>query len=350
MRIDAAPFGSYQDKPVSAYTLVNAGGLSARLINFGARLVAMRTPDRDGRPADIVLGFDDLAGYTNKGAYFGATCGRYGNRIAGARFRLDGTVFELSRNEGANQLHGGAVGFDKKVWDARLDEDENSVTFSAVSEDGDQGFPGRLHLTSTYTLTDDNRLLVTMSGTSDRPTVLNMVHHSYWNLAGHDSGPVLDQVLAVPAAFYTPVDDQFLTTGEILSVAGTPFDFREPKTIGRDIGAVANARGGYDHNWVLHEPGPGLRPVATLRDPASGRGLALRSTEPGVQIYSGGYLDATYIGKGRHPYCQYAGIALETQKFPGSPNIAHFPSSRLDPGEVYEHRMEMRFFNGDGGL
>ena len=352
MTIKQEPFGSYRDKPVIAYTLTNAHGLTARLISFGARLIEMHVPDKDGSMSDIVLGFDDLASYVATDTYFGATCGRYGNRIRVGRFALEDKTIQVTANESANHLHGGAEGFDKQVWDAHPNESENAVTFSLVSNDGAEGFPGELLLKSKYVLTDDDRLLITMSGTSDQITILNMVHHSYWNVAGHGSGAVTDHLLQVPSGFYTPVDEQLLATGEILSVSGSPFDFREAKKVGRDIEAVANAGfgrlteagGGYDHNWVLNDFGPVLRDVATLCDQASGRGFTLRSTEPGVQIYTGGYLSAEVVGKGGQPYCRYAGLTFETQKFPGSPNFAHFPSTRLDPGEVYDHRMEIQFF------
>ena len=352
MQIKRSPFGSHGNAPVEALTLANACGMEATLITFGARLTQMTVPDRGGAAADIVLGFDDLASYQATDTYFGATCGRYGNRIAEGRFDLDGKTVEVSRNEPPNHLHGGFAGFDKQVWDAWPDEDRNAVTFTLVSPAGSEGYPGQLILSSTYQLTEDDRLLVTMRGVSDAPTILNMVHHSYWNVAGHGSGDLSRQMLTVDADFYTPVDDELLATGEVLAVAGTPFDFRSGKLIGRDIGAIANAgfgrlsegAGGYDHNWVLRGFGPGLRPVATLTDPESGRGFKLRSTEPGVQIYTGGYLSPAVIGKGGHPYCKYAGLTFETQKFPGSPGFAHFPTTRLEPGEVYEHRMEFQFF------
>lgn len=351
MTITQTPFGSHEGRPVTAYTLSNARGLSATVIDFGARLTKMIVPDRSGTSADIVLGFDDLDSYVGTDTYFGATCGRYGNRIAGGRFTLDGQPVEVTANEAPNHLHGGRVGFDKRVWVARPDEGGNAITFSLSSKDGEEGFPGNLALTSTYQLTDD-RLLITMAGTTDKLTILNMVHHSYWNTAGHASGDVCDQLLTVHAHFYTPVDDQLLATGEVLAVAGTPFDFRDAKPIGRDIGSIANAGfgrlseegGGYDHNWVLNGFAPELRPVATLHDPASGRGFTLASTEPGVQIYTGGYLSASVIGKGGRPYRKYSGVTFETQKFPGSPNFSHFPSTRLAPGDAYQHRMELRFF------
>ena len=352
MKIEQAPFGSYRDKPVTAYTLTNRNGLEARLISFGARLTQMIVPDRNGRPADIVLGFGELADYVATDTYFGATCGRYGNRIAEGKFLLGGQLTTVSANEPPNHLHGGFDGFDRQIWHCYPDEEENSLTFTLVSNDGSEGFPGQLILKSKYVLTEDDRLLITMSGLSDRLTILNMVHHSYWNAAGHQSGTVCDQLLKVYADFYTPVDEQLLATGEVLTVANTPFDFRQEKAIGTHIREVENAGfgrltedgGGYDHNWVVRGFPPGLRPVATLRDPVSGRGLSLRSTEPGVQIYTGGYLSAAVIGKGRHPYCKYAGLTFETQKFPGSPNFAHFPAARLDPGGAYEHKIEVQFF------
>ena len=352
MQIKRSPFGLHGNTPVEALKLANAGGLEVTLITFGARLTRMLAPDRDGAVADVVLGFDDLASYEATDTYFGATCGRYGNRIAGSQFDLDGKSVEVSHNEPPNHLHGGFSGFDRQVWDAWPDEVRNAVTFTLVSPAGSEGYPGQLVLSSTYELTEDGRLLVTMRGVSDATTILNMVHHSYWNVAGHASGDLSRQLLTVDADFYTPVNDELLATGEILAVAGTPFDFRAGKPIGRDIGAIANAGfgrlsegcGGYDHNWVLRGTGPGLRPVATLTDPESGRGFVLRSTEPGVQIYTGGYLGPAVVGKGGHPYCKYAGLTFETQKFPGSPNFAHFPSTRLGPGEAYEHRMEFQFF------
>jgi aldose 1-epimerase len=352
MTIHQAPFGSYKGKAVTAFTLINANGLTARLISFGARLMEMHVPDRTGRLADIVLGFDDLASYAATDTYFGATVGRYGNRIKNGRFALEGEPLEVTRNEPPNHLHGGAEGFDRKVWDAYPNESETSVTFSLVSPSGEEGFPGQVSVTSKYTLTDDNRLVIVLSGLTDAPTILNMVHHSYWNVAGHDSGDICDQLLTVDADFYTPVDDELMPTGDVLTVKDSAFDFTVAKAIGRDLQSVSNAgagrtveqAAGYDHNWVLRDHGPGLRSVATLYDPVSGRGLSLKATKPGVQIYTGGYLSAAVIGKGRTPYCPYAGLTFETQYFPDSPNFAHFPTSGLCPGETYDHRMDIRFF------
>lgn len=350
MTIVREEFGVHKGQKVDIYSIENSNGLKARVITYGARLVEMHTPGRDGTFADVVLGFDTLEAYEATDTFFGATCGHYGNRIKDGTFELDGATVRLSRNEGENHLHGGVAGFDKVVWAAYADERENSVTFTHVVADGCEGYPGNLVVKAKYTLLDDDRLLIEMSGFTDRPTILNMVHHSYWNVAGHANGPVTDQVLTVDADFYTPVDEDLLATGEVRSVAGTPFDFRSEKVIGADIDNIPSVGvghlvgGGYDHNWVVRDFGPGLRSVATLRDPASGRGFTLRSTEPGVQIYTGGYLTERVIGKGNRPYQTYSGLTFETQKFPGSPNFAHFPSSRLNPGEVYSHLMEFQFF------
>jgi aldose 1-epimerase len=350
MTIARDVFGEVEGRAVDAYTITNANGLSARLITYGARLVSLEAPDKAGRLTDVVLGFDDLAGYVATDHYFGATCGRYGNRIRAGRFTLDGEPFQVSINEGENHLHGGRKGFDKHVWDAYPHEDENAVTFVHLSPAGDQGYPGELIVKSKYRLSDDNRLVITMTGTSTGTTLLNMVHHTYWNLGGHDSGSIEGHQLRLDGDFYTPVGAGLLLTGEIFSVAGTPFDFRKAKAIGADLAAVPNSGvahlsgGGYDHNWVLRGFGPGSRAVAELWDPASGRGLVLRSTEPGVHVYTGGYISERMVGKGGKPYAPYAGLTFETQKFPDAPNFSHFPSARLCTGEVYDHVMEVQFF------
>jgi aldose 1-epimerase len=335
------PYGFYQGSTVFAHELRNAHGLVARFIDFGARLTEMHVPGRHGQMADIVLGFDELESYVTTDTYFGASCGRYGNRIKGGRFRLDGEWVTLSRNEGPNQLHGGVLGFDKKIWHAAPDAGGQSITFSLLSPDGDEGYPGALQASASYALTDDNRLLVAFTATVDRASIVNLISHSYWNLAGHNAGTVLEQFLDAEADFYTPVDAAELATGEIRSVVGTAFDFRSAKKLGRDIAGLAH---GYDHNLVLRRPGPGLQPVATLWDQGSGRGFVLKSNQPGVQLYTGGHLHAGIIGKGGAVYKAFSGVALETQNFPGAPNVPHFPSPRLNPGEVYQHFMEYRFF------
>jgi aldose 1-epimerase len=341
MKTPPIPYGFYQGTTVFAHELRNAHGLRARLIDYGARLTEMHVPGRNGQMADIVLGFDELESYVKSETYFGATVGRYGNRIKAGRFRLDGKWVALSRNEGQNHLHGGFSGFDKKLWHAAPDESGSSIVFSAQSENGEEGYPGKQQISATYTLTDDNRLLIDMTAVADQATIVNMVNHSYWNVAGHQSGSVFEQFLDVAADFYTPVDEASLATGEIRAVAGTVFDFRVAKKLGRDIAALPL---GYDHNFVLRRPGPGLQEVATLWDLPSGRGFVLRSTEPGVQIYTGGHLTPSVIGKGGTPYPAYSGVTFETQKFPGSPNFPHFPSAEISAGQVYRHFMEFQFF------
>jgi len=344
MPIDSFLFDTLDSRPVEGYTLT-AGALSATVIAHGARLVRFVMPDRDGRPADIVLGFDRLAGYLDSDAYVGATCGRYGNRIGGAAFTLDGVRHRLTVNEPPNQLHGGTDGFDRRLWDATVDEAANAVAFTLRSPDGDQGYPGALTASVRYQLTGDGVLDIRMTAVTDRPTVVNLVHHSYWNLAGQAVGHAVEDVrghrLAVRGGFITPVGADLIPTGEVRSVDGTPFDLRDGSLLGKALEAVGGF--GFDHNWCLEGSAGELRPVASLEDPASGRRLDLASDQPGLQVYTGGYLSDRVVGKGDRPYRPFAGIALETQRFPGTPNISHFPSARLDPGQRYEHRMQLRF-------
>jgi aldose 1-epimerase len=340
-------FGRIDGQGVEALT-IEGGGLRARVITWGARLVELWTPDREGRLEDVVLGFDTLEEYLATDHYFGATCGRYGNRIAGGRFRLDGAEVEVDRNEAGNHLHGGREGFDRKIWEVE-EAGPSRVRLRAASADGEMGFPGACALWTTYELTGAGELLVTMEATTTRPTVMNMVHHGYFNLAGQGSGDVLGQELRLPAPFYTPVDAELLATGEVRSVAGTPFDFREAKPIGRDIGQLPGVAvgglegGGYDHNWCLEGAGVPLREAAELRDPASGRRLRLSTTERGVQVYTGGYLTDRVAAKRGRRMCRFAGLTFETQAFPGTPNHAHFPPAVLRPGEAYRHRMVFAF-------
>lgn len=349
MKIEQFEFGKLDGQSVQGFVLRNSNGYSAKLISYGARLTEFHAPDRNGRTADIVLGFDDLPSYISTNTYFGATCGRYGNRIRKGTFTLGDKAVQVDCNEGPNHLHGGKHGFDRKIWQAETDEASNSVAFSITSPDGDQGFPGAVRLTATYRLTDDNVLDIQMHGTTDAPTILNVVHHTYWNLAGQGSGDVRKQRLKLFSDFYTPVDDELITTGEVLSVAGTAFDFRTEKAIGEDIDSLADVGtgnlvgGGYDHNWCLSGAGTGLRPCARVVDPDSGRAFELHTSEPGVQFYTGGYLDEQVIGKGGLRYCRFAGYTFETQKFPNSPNFAHFPSSAIVPGVDYNHRMVFHF-------
>ncbi|MFP5512204.1 MAG: aldose epimerase family protein [Alphaproteobacteria bacterium] len=343
MPIERFPFDTVDGRPVEGFTL-SAGGLEATVIAHGARLVRMMVPGRDGVPVDVVLGFDRVADYLASDAYFGATCGRYGNRIGGAAFTLDGVRHELSANEPPNQLHGGPEGFDRRLWDATVEEAENAVTFTHKSPDGDQGYPGTLTATTRYQLTDDGVLDIRMTATTDRPTIVNLVHHSYWNLAGHASGDLGDHRLTVRGGFTTPVGADLIPTGEVRPVDGTPFDLRGGVRLGDALEAAGGF--GFDHNWCLGGPTGELRPVAVLEHPGSGRWMELATDQPGLQVYSGGYLSEQVVGKGGKPYCRFAGLALESQHFPDSPNIGHFPSARLDPGETYRHRLQLRFRAG----
>ncbi|MFB4424739.1 aldose epimerase family protein [Streptomyces sp. QL37] len=300
--------------PVRRWTL-ERGGTRVRVLTYGAVVQSVVVPGRDGTLAEVALGLPDVKAYeTHTGPYFGATVGRYANRIAGASFVLDGRTHRLTPNEGRNTLHGGERGFDKRVWDA--EEVPDGVRLSLVSEDGEEGFPGRLAVSVTYTLDEDGALRIAYRATTDAPTVVNLTNHTYWNLAGADSGSALGHELRLAAGRITPGDGESIPTGELLPVAGTRFDFREPKPVGP----------GYDTNYVLEETGD--EPVAELYDPASGRLLTVRTTEPGLQLYTADHIDAG-------PYGACAGIALETQHFPDSPNHPEFPSTVLRPGEEF---------------
>jgi aldose 1-epimerase len=345
-------FGQLDGNRYSLFTIRNSTGSSLAVTDFGATAVQMNMPSSSGQLADVILGFDTVGAYRDSQTYFSATVGRFANRIRGGKFTLDGKDYQVSCNEGLNSLHGGRNGYDKRKWAAAFDPAGSTVTFSLTSPDGDEGFPGELKLTSAYTLTEDDRVRIDMRATTDKSTLCNITHHSYFNLAGHASGTILDQELQLYSDFYTPVDDELIITGEVLKVAGTPFNFREPRPIGSQIaklprnagaGRIDDGIGGYDHNWCLRgEPGR-LRPVAKVRDPASGRGFELSTTEPGVHFYTGGYLNASVVGKGGKPYCKFGGFTLETQRFPDGPNLSHVPQSRLNPGEPYHHVFELRF-------
>jgi aldose 1-epimerase len=316
---------------------LDAAGLRLKLLSWGARLAELWVPDRAGQQADIVLGHDSLDDWQNHGTYLGATCGRYANRIAGGRFVLDGKAVQVDRNEGANHLHGGAGGFDLKHWEIESHSDSH-VTFGCVSADGEMGYPGQLVVRTTYRI--DRGLVIEMEATTDAPTVVNLVNHAYFNLAGQGAGDVLGQHLRVEAGFYLPVGDGLIPTGEVRSVAGTAFDFRQE----RRIGAVLPGDAGFDHNLCLSASldAMGLRPCLTATDPASGRRLRLSTTEPGVQLYTGAHFGGG-PGKAGARYPRFAGFAIETQRFPDSPNNPHFPSARLEPGAAYRHVMRFDF-------
>ena len=346
-----APFGRIPDgNSVDVFTLTNPGGMQVRAITYGAILQAIRVPDRAGQLSDVALGFDDLDGYLKSSPYFGAVVGRYANRIAKGRFTLDGKTYTLTVNNGPNTLHGGVTGFDKVVWEAEpfRHGDTVGVTLAYTSPDGDQGFPGTLRARVTYTLTPADELIVDYAATTDQATPVNLSQHTYFNLAGEGNGDILGQVLAINAARYTPVDATLIPTGELVALAGTPFDFRTPTAIGARIDKqdpqLQNGRG-YDHNFVLDRSSPagGLIVAARVVEPTSGRTLQISTTEPGLQFYSGNFLDGTIRGKSGHVYPLRSGFCLETQHFPDSPNHANFPSTILRPGEEYRSRTVLAF-------
>jgi aldose 1-epimerase len=323
---------------VDLYTLTNAHGIEVRVTTYGAILVSIRTPDRRGQLADIALGFDSLDDYRTRSRYFGAVVGRYGNRIARGRFTIDGRTFQLATNNGVNHLHGGVNGFDKAVWRGEPFERDGSagVVLHHRSPDGEEGYPGALDATVTYTLTPNDALVVEYSATSDRATHVNLTQHSYFNLAGEGSGDILQHQLTINADRYTPVDQGLIPTGELASVEGTPFDFRRPTTIGARIDAdneQLRFGAGYDHNYVLNG-GPALRLAARVVEPTSGRTMEVSTTEPGMQFYAGNHLSGA-TGKHGHVYAKRSGFCLETQHFPDSPNQPAFPSTLLRPGTTY---------------
>jgi aldose 1-epimerase len=328
------------------YTLKNRAGMEVRLATYGARITSIKVPDREGNFTDVVLGYDDIESYkaATKKPYFGVTVGRYGNRIAEGRFTIDGKEYLLECNNEPNHLHGGVVGFDKVEWAA--EPIKGGVRFSYFSKDGEEGYPGNLDVTVTYTLTDDNGLQIVYRATTDQPTPINLTNHSYFNLAGEGTPSVLDQELMINADSYVSIDSTSIPLGPLAPVKDTPFDFRDPKPIGRDIGQkdeqLANGQG-YDHNFILNKKNKELSLAATLFDPASGRFMEVLTEEPGIQFYSGNFLDGTLVGKSGRAYAHRSGICLETQHFPDSPNQPSYPNTILCPGDVYETRTIYRF-------
>ncbi|MGV9401922.1 aldose epimerase family protein [Streptomyces sp. NPDC003667] len=334
-------FGRLADgTKVYRWSLAN-GGIRMKVLSYGGVVQTLEVPDARGRHANVVAGFGDIDDYVAKSPYFGALIGRYGNRIGKGRFTLDGTAHQLSVNDGENSLHGGAKGFDKRVWDVEpfTDGADVGLRLYYTSVDGEMGYPGTLRSKVTYTLTRRGEWRIDYEATTDRATVVNLTSHVYWNLAGEGSGTIEDHELTIAAARYTPTDAGLIPTGELARVAGTPFDFRRAKPIGRDIRAGHEQQvlaKGYDHNWVL-DKGITARPehVATLRDPRSGRTLRIATDQPGLQFYSGNFLDGTLTGTGGRTYRQGDALCLETQHFPDSPNHAAFPSTVLRPGQTY---------------
>ncbi|MBK7405668.1 MAG: galactose mutarotase [Phycisphaerales bacterium] len=344
-------FGVVDGRKVMLFTISNGAGYEVAITNFGATVTELWAPDRRGERADIVLGYDDLAGYVNGHYYFGCMVGRCANRIAGGRFEIDGRSSTLATNNGPNHLHGGIKGYNKVVWEAEpfAAEDGEGVRLSYNSPDGEEGYPGSVRLMMHYVLTDRNELRLLIDAETSDPTVINIAHHGYWNLAGHDSGTILDHELTLHAGRYTPVDPTFIPTGALPEVVGTPFDFRSPTPIGKRIGSLERVGpmdpGGYDLNYPIDGPAGMLRPASRLRDPKSGRTMEIRTDQPGVQFYSGNYLDGP-TGKHGTRYAKHAGLCLETQHFPDAVNRRGqpgWPDPVLRPGQRYRHLMVHAF-------
>ena len=344
------PFGTTADgTEVFLYTLKNHSGMEAKITNYGGIVVSLRVPDRAGKFDDVVLGYDSLAGYLKETPYFGALIGRYGNRIDKGKFTLNGKEYALATNNGKNHLHGGLKGFDKVVWGAEQMETSAgpSLVLKYLSKDGEEGYPGNLRVQAIYTVTEANELAVEFSATTDIPTVVNLTHHSYFNLAGATSpGTILDHTIMIDADRFTPVDSGLIPTGEMRDVTGTPMDFRNPTAIGARINAADEQLRlglGYDHNWVLNKKEQGMRLAVRVEESTTGRVLEVLTTEPGIQFYSGNFLDGTIVGKGGKTYVYRYGFCLEPQHFPDSPNKPGFPTTVLNPGQTYGHRIIYRF-------
>ncbi len=346
-----SPFGKTADgKAVELYTLTNANGMQVAITTYGGIIVSLTAPDREDKYADVVLGFDKLDGYLAGHPYFGALIGRYGNRIAKGKFSLDGKEYTLATNNDENHLHGGLVGFDKKVWRAgegAVNRTGVSLTLNCTSADGEEGYPGKLDVQVVYTLTNDDELKISYSAVTDKATPVNLTNHSYFNLAGQGSGDILGHELTINADRFTPVDAGLIPTGELKPVEETPFDFRKGTAIGARIEAddeQLKFGGGYDHNFVLNKAGDGLTLAASVYEPKTGRVMEVYTTEPGVQFYCGNFLDGSNVGKGGKVYNFRNGLCLETQHFPDSPNQPKFPSTILRPGEKYKSTTVYKFF------
>lgn len=348
--IEKFPFGQTKEgRSVDQFRLSNSKGVEVAVVTYGGIVTSIRTPDKAGKLADIVLGFSSLEGYLGSHPYFGALIGRYGNRIAKGEFKLNGKTYKLARNNNGNSLHGGEMGFDKVVWtvkDVQNAASDQSVTLAYRSVDGEEGYPGNLDVTVRYSLNEANELKLEYFAVTDQPTVTNLTNHSYFNLRGEGEGDILGHVAMLNAESYTPVDAGLIPTGQIASVAGTPFDFRTPTAIGARIDAdhpQLKAGGGYDHNWVLDRAGGGLSLAARITEPDSGRVLEVETTEPGIQFYCGNFLDGTLKGKSGRLYARRSGFCLETQHFPDSPNQPGFPSTVLEPGRELRSATVFRF-------
>ena len=339
--ITEKPFGNYYNAPVTEYTLTNSSGMQASILNYGGTITKLMVPDRNGKMGDVVLGFETFGGYMQKkDPYIGALVGRYANRIANAKFTMDGKTYKLAPNNFGNSLHGGNVGFDKVIWNTEKIGD-SSLKLTYQSKDGEEGYPGNLNIQVIYILGADNSLKIDYTATTDQATPVNLTNHSYFNLSAGKDSTVLDHVLKLDADKYTPVNDQLIPTGQIANVKGTPLDFTTPKAIGKDIGSV---KGGFDHNWILNKKGNEIQEAATVYDPGSGRYMEVLTTQPGIQFYSGNFLNGDLqVTKEGQMYIPHSGLCLETQHYPDSPNEPSFPSTILKPGETYRQTTVYKF-------
>ncbi len=346
MKITKEPFGiTSQKEDVSLYTLTNKNGMEAKLLDYGATLQSLLLPCEDGSKLDVVLGFETVAAYEVNDPNFGSTIGRNGNRIGKGTFKLNGKEYKLDINDGENNLHGGFAGYHKRMWKTELLEEENSICFSIVSPDGDQGFPGTVKVQVAYTLTDEDELKITYDAVPDADTIINMTNHSYFNLEGQDSNSVLAQKVWIDGDEVTATTEDLIPTGEILSVEGTPLDFRKEKAIGQDISADYEPLvfgHGYDHNWILNHPGT-FRKVASLHSDKTGKTMEVYTDLPGMQMYTANFLDGTLVGKGGVAYQQRSGVCFETQYFPDAPNHENFPSTVVKAGERYKTTTVYKF-------
>jgi len=338
--ISEKPFGQINGDTITQYTITNPEGMQVSIINYGGTVTNLLVPGRDHELGDVVLGFDSLSGYLQKAnPYFGCLVGRYGNRIAKGKFILDGQAYQLTLNDHGNTLHGGVQGLDKVIWQASKPAGDSSLKLTYTSKDGDQGFPGNLVIEVVYTLSSDNALQIAYSATTDKATPVNLTNHCYFNLSAGKQNTILDHEVMLQAEKFTAVDSLLIPTGQLPDVKGTPMDFTTPKKIGAELAAV---KGGYDHNWVLKRKGKDLEKIATAYDASSGRFMEVFTTEPGLQFYTGNFLDGTLKGK-QQQYQQHAGFCMETQHFPDAPNQPSFPNTIVQPGETYRSLTHYRF-------